>query len=345
MFCLCSLLCSSVLSWLAVAVAPGCPLLAMQSPEDAVADTYDEAPSKTLKRKVSWSLLNPNFRKYESEVSASRVFFSVVRLPLCGFWFRPGAGQALVKVSGDVVGDRVSGAVSFNSGTSHGNATIYTHQNGKVAASMDFHHLAQETNLKQHYLEEVLPGLFRSKDHRTAWICPERFCLYDRNQFQGCKTSMKLLMPESCLPLSIPFVEAEFGRKILKSLAWVHSGRGLQFLFILDSWEVLWCSEDGSCLTPAPTGEVSYCYINEGVDMFHVRFHYGGQEEHASSMLLVRASSTSLPECNIWRTSGPEYKTMLSLAKSRGCLLHCKDPAHDPSGNNLVVMIELCVVT
>ena len=102
------------------------------------------------------TLLNPERKAYQFPgVSAFPAF------PLTGYWFRAGAGQALVTIRGQPISGylRASGPVIFNGGEAHGNGTVYENTISQLVASVEFNHKANEEEVKHHRLIERYPGI------------------------------------------------------------------------------------------------------------------------------------------------------------------------------------------
>jgi len=312
----------------------------------------DGRPQKKAKTTTSqWAAFNDQYNPYKYAVGK----LNVIRLPLIGYWFRTSAGQGLLKICGTSEGTREAGPVVFNFGQSHGNGTVFLQSSGRAWASIDFHYETQEDDIKPHTLKEVLPGVFQTRDCHTCWICPSRFNPYEATgqevlaREDNDETSLsnavsdKLVIACDHLPFCIEKLEHVSGSKVWKIFSWLHGGRECQYLLVMDTFQVVWCSWNGAEYTPEANGEACYCYIKEDLDLWHVQFHCRGVETQAKSHLLVRATSPELSECCLWRSPGNEYKTFLKMAHSRGSFLHVVEAMYDPCSAVSVCMIQMVV--
>ena len=316
-----------------------------------MASDDDERLKKKARTESQWAALNLNYAPYKYALGKS----NRIQLPLNGYWFRTSAGHAFLTICGTSVGTREAGPVAFNGGPAHAYGCVYLQSSGRAWASIDFHHKFQEDDITGHILKEVLPGVFQNRDHHTLWICPGRFNPYAATvqevipRIHVDETSVsnfvpgKVVISSDHLPFCIADLEHLSHSQMWKVFAWLHSGRELAYLVVMDTGQVIWCSFNGAQYTPEAHGEASYFWINDELDLWHIHFHCYGVDSQAKSHLLVRVSSSAVSECFMWRSPGNEYKTFLSMAKACGGFRHVAEAMYDSCSTARVCMIEMAV--
>ena len=316
-----------------------------------MASDDDQRLKKKAKTTSQWVALNANYAPYKYALGT----LNVIQLPLKGYWFRTSAGQAFLTICGNSIGIHETGSVIFNGGPPHANGTVYLQFSGRAWASIDFHDQCQEDDIKGHILQEVLPGVFQTRDHHTLWICPGRFNPYAATVQEviprvgvdetGASNFVpgKVVISSDHLPFCMGELEHLSRSQVWKVFVWLYSGWDLAYLVVMDSHQVIWCNSNGALYSPEAHGEANYCYINEDLDLWHIQFDCYGVDSQAKSHLLARVSSSASSECFMWRSPKNEYNTFLTMAKARGAFLHVPHAMYDSCSAACVCMIEMVV--
>ena len=185
----------------------------------------------------------------------------------------------------------------------HGNWHEFRNGYGTMLLSIMFTYTGDDksTNLRSHLLQQIMPGLYRTTDHRQVYYVPEEFDKTAPIHREGLE----------------PFTLDEHKNSGVKHFfLWLHPYKNMDFLALLENRTVQFAKGTSSNLSDGGPENGTYEYEARmeanNKDCWLINFHAAGKQP-APTTLLSRASDDG----HIWRASGDHTRIFPDEETSR----------------------------
>ena len=171
----------------------------------------------------------------------------------------------------------------------HGQWHQFRNSHGTVLLSITFTWTGNDkaTRLRTHLLQQIMPGLYRTTDHKQVYYVPEEF------------DNRTPIHREELEPFTL---DVQKNSDVKHFFLWLHPYKNMDFLSLLTDGTVQFAK--GTCTDLSEGGPRNGTYeyaprMENTSDCWFINFHAAGTKP-APTTLLSRASEDG----NIWRASG-----------------------------------------
>ena len=171
----------------------------------------------------------------------------------------------------------------------HGQWHQFRNSHGTVLLSITFTWTGNDkaTWLRTHLLQQIMPGLYRTTDHKQVYYVPEEF------------DKRAPIHREELEPFAL---DVQKNSDVKHFFLWLHPYKKMDFLSLLQNGSVQFAKGTSLDLSDGGPQNGTYEYaarMEDTKDCWFINFHAAGKEP-APTTLLSRASEDG----NIWRASG-----------------------------------------